>query len=90
MSGPLLSQSWYRVAGLKPRLRSHARLHRHHYRGEVWFVMQDPASGRMHRFTPAARMILNGMDGTRDVGALWEIANRLLGEDESNRHNPLI
>lgn len=81
MTGPLLSQSWYRVAALKPRLRSHARLYRHHYRGEVWFVMQDPASGRMHRFTPAARLILNGMDGTRPISELWEMSNRRLGED---------
>ena len=81
MTGPLLSSSWYRVAALKPRLRSHARLFRHHYRGEVWFVMQDPASGRTHRFTPAARLVLNGMDGGHTIQELWEFANRRLGED---------
>jgi putative peptide zinc metalloprotease protein len=80
MTEPLFSSSWYRVAALKPRLRPHARLYRHHYRGEVWFVMQDPASGRMHRFNPAARLILNGMDGSRTIQELWEIANRRLGE----------
>lgn len=80
MAGPLLSASWYRVAGLKPRLRTHARLQRHRYRGQVWFVMQDPASGRAHRFTPAARLIIHGMDGERTVGDLWEAANRRLGE----------
>ena len=81
MSGSLLSTSWYRVVSLKPRLRSHAKLYRHHYRGEVWFVMRDPASGRTHRFTPGARLILNGLDGTRTIGELWEIGNRRLGED---------
>src|SRR4030095_668059 len=80
MTEPLFSSSWYRVAALKPRLRPHARLYRHHYRGEVWFVMQDPASGRMHRFHPAARLILSGMDGSRTIQELWEIANRRLGE----------
>ena len=78
MAGPLLSASWYRVADLKPRLRTHARMQRHRYRGQVWFVLQDPASGRAHRFTPAARLIINGMDGTRSVGQLWEIANLAL------------
>ena len=29
MAGPLLSASWYRVAELKPRMRSHARMQRH-------------------------------------------------------------
>jgi putative peptide zinc metalloprotease protein len=80
MAGPLLSASWYRVAELKPQLRSHARMQRHRYRGQVWFVLQDPASGRAHRFTPAARLIMNGMDGNRSVGQLWEIANRRLGD----------
>ncbi len=80
MAGPLLSASWYRVSELKPRLRTHARMRRHRYRGQVWFVLQDPASGRAHRFTPSARLIMNGMDGERTVGALWEMANRRLGD----------
>ena len=89
MAGPLLSASWYRVADLRPRLRTHARMQRHRYRGEVWFVLHDPASGHAHRFTPAARLIINGMDGTRSVGELWEIANRRLG-DASPTQDELI
>ena len=73
MSAPLLSGLWYRVAELKPRLRSHARMHRHLYRDEVWYLLQDPASGRQHRFTPAARLVISLMDGDRTVEALWEI-----------------
>lgn len=80
MAGPLLSASWYRVADLKPRMRAHARMQRHRYRGQVWFVLQDPASGRAHRFTPAARLVINGMDGSRTVGSLWETSNRRLGD----------
>jgi len=81
VTSPLLSNSWYRVAALKPRLRSHARLHRHRYRGEVWYVLQDPASGRAHRFSPAARLVIAAMDGKRSVENLWEIANKHLGEN---------
>jgi len=80
MAGSLLSASWYRVVDLKPRLRPHARMYRHRYRGQVWFVMSDSVSGRTHRFTPAARLILNGMDGQRTVGELWDVANRKLGD----------
>ena len=80
MSAPLLSNSWYRVAALKPRLRAHARLHRHRYRGEVWYLLQDPASGRVHRFTPAARTLIAAMDGARSVAEIWDLANRALGE----------
>ncbi|MGA7984420.1 MAG: hypothetical protein WCA01_04495 [Burkholderiales bacterium] len=80
MTAPLLSNSWYRVAGLRPRLRSHARMHRHLYRGTLWYLLQDPASGRVHRFTPAARVVIAAMDGKRSVEDLWTLANRRLGE----------
>jgi putative peptide zinc metalloprotease protein len=81
MSGVLLSNSWYRVAALRPKLRAHAQLHRHRYRGEVWYLLQDPASGRVHRFTPAARLVIAAMDGAHTVEALWELANKRLGDN---------
>src|SRR4051812_36516762 len=81
MAEALLSSSWYRVAGLKPRLRAHARLHRMRYRGELSYLLQDPVSQRVHRFTPAARFLIAALDGERTVQQLWELANRKLGED---------
>ncbi|MDT3677771.1 MAG: hypothetical protein ROZ64_02910 [Burkholderiaceae bacterium] len=78
---PLLSNLWYRVAELRPQMLARARLHRHRYRGELWYLLQDPASGRVHRFTPAARLILAAMDGRRTVHELWQIAQRRLGEE---------
>lgn len=81
MNGPLLSNSWYRVAQLQPRLRSHARLHRMRYRGALWYLVQDPVSNRVHRFTPAARYFIAAMNGERTVQQLWEMTNRQLGED---------
>jgi len=80
-AAPILSNWWYRVASRKPKLRSHARLHRHRYRGEVWYLLQDSASSRVHRFTPAARLIIAMMDGNRSVDELWAIANKQLGEN---------
>ncbi|MGE0222144.1 MAG: hypothetical protein AB7F35_05705 [Acetobacteraceae bacterium] len=78
---PVLSNLWYRVETLRPKLRSHARLHRHRYRGQVWYLLQDPATGRVQRFTPAARLVITLMDGTRPVAELWDLANRRLGDD---------
>src|SRR3978361_1781109 len=79
-AAPLLSHLWDRVAALKPILRSHAKLHRHRYRGEVWYLLQDPASGRVNRFAAASRLGIGLMDGTRSVAPLGEIANLRLGE----------
>jgi putative peptide zinc metalloprotease protein len=78
---PLHSSLWYRVAELRPQLVARARLHRHRYRGEVWYLLQDPASGRVHRFTSAARLVLAAMDGKRSVQELWALAGRKLGVD---------
>ncbi len=36
------SDFWYRVAPLKPRLRGHVEIHRHLYRGQLWYVLAGP------------------------------------------------
>jgi putative peptide zinc metalloprotease protein len=77
----LFSASWYRVAGLKPRLRTHAQVHRHHYRGQLWHVLQDHASGQFHRFSPAAFHVIALMDGSRTVHEIWERTIAQLGDD---------
>ena len=70
MARPLFSQSWHSVAGLKPRLLPDARVHRHVYRGQVWYVVQDESGGRYHRLSPAAHALIEQMDGTATVQAL--------------------
>jgi putative peptide zinc metalloprotease protein len=81
MSEALFSPSWYRVAILAPRLRSHAQLHRHQYRGQTWYVLQDRSNERFHRFSPSAYAFIGLMDGTRTVQDIWELASTKLGDD---------
>jgi putative peptide zinc metalloprotease protein len=81
MSEALFSPSWYRVATLAPRLRSHAQLHRHQYRGQTWYVLQDRSNERFHRFSPAAYAFIGLMDGQRTVQDIWEFASTKLGDD---------
>ena len=80
MAGSLFSPSWYRVKDLKPRLRRHVNIYRHDYRGRIWFILQDLATGRSHRFSPAAYRMVGLLDGTRSLGEVWDIANEQLGE----------
>ena len=80
MSDTLFSPSWYRVAGLKPRIRAHTEIHRHAYRDRVWFVLQDHAAGRSHRFSPAAHHFIGLMDGARSVQQIWEATSAHLGD----------
>lgn len=77
----LFSPSWYRVASLKPRLKSHVEIHRHHYRGELWYVLQDNSSTKFQRFTPSAHQLIGLMDGKRTMQQIWEAARTRLGEE---------
>ncbi len=68
----LFSNSWYRVAPLKPRLRGHVRIHRHVYRGQVWYVVEDRIAGRYHRFNPTAYGVIGLFDGQRTLQQVWD------------------
>lgn len=81
MTDQLLSPSWYRVANLRPRLRSHARIHRHEYRGERWYVLEDRISRRSHRFNPVAYYVIGLMDGRRSIQEIWDAAVTRFGDD---------
>jgi putative peptide zinc metalloprotease protein len=81
VSEALYSSSWYRVAGLRPRLRGHVRIHRHQYRGELWYVLEDRVSRRMHRFNVPAHFVIGLMDGRRSVQELWDAAINRFGDD---------
>ena len=71
MATAFLSSDWYRVAQLRLRRQSHVQLARHIYRGEVWHVLQDPQSGKMHRLTEPAHALFARLDGRRTVQDLW-------------------
>ena len=77
---PTFSESWYRVADLRPRLRSTLQTHRQRFRGELWFVLQDPASNQFFRLNKAAWHMVALLDGRRTVSEAWKIANEQLGD----------
>jgi len=80
VSDTLFSPSWYRVAALKPRIRSHARILRRSFRDQVWFVLHDSAAERSHRFSPAAHHFIGMMDGERTVQEIWDAVHTQLGD----------
>jgi len=81
VSDALLSPSWYRIARLKPRIREHVVFHRHHYRGQLWYVLQDHATARCHRLTPAAYQMAGLMNGERTAHEIWEAVSTDLGDE---------
>ncbi len=89
MDKVFLSQNWYRVAGLKPRLRRHTRLFRTRYRGQLWYVLQDRTSGRFHRFSPSSYHVISMLDGQRTVQEIWDITCDQL-DDETLTQDEVI
>jgi putative peptide zinc metalloprotease protein len=83
MSDPLHSAHWYRVSALRPALRAHLRLVRQAYRGEPWYVIHDPASGRNWRFSAAAERVIRLMDGRRSVDDIWTLCAQSGGDPPS-------
>lgn len=87
MEQSYFSSSWYRVANLKLRLRSHAHINRTIFRGQLWYVLQDRTSGRFHRFTPETYFVISLLDGKRTVQKIWDLAceqlqDKVMTQDE--------
>lgn len=90
MPKAFFSNHWYRVAELQPRLRSHARIARHRYRGQTWYVLDDPSTQRYHRFTADAHLAIGLMDGRRTVEEIWEIACERLGDSAPTQDDMIM
>lgn len=72
MSDGLISPHWYRVAKLRPRLHDQVEIHRHDYRGLIWYLLENTATGRSHRFNPAVYQFIGLMDGERSVQEIFD------------------
>lgn len=78
---PLLSPDWYRVAHMRPRLRTGVRISRQIVRGETWYVLSDPISGRHHRFNDIAYGLIGSCDGSASIDEIWSTRVTAHGDD---------
>jgi putative peptide zinc metalloprotease protein len=78
---PTFSESWYRVASLKPKLRAGAQISRQFYRGERWYVVRDPAGNQFHRLSDPAYCFIGLLDGRRTIEEAWDLVGGHLADD---------
>ena len=90
MQSEFESAHWFRVAELKPRLRSQALVEPRYYRGELWYVLRDQFSSRHFRFTPLTWYLLSHMDGIRSLQDIWDAAVAQHGEERVPTQEELI
>jgi len=83
------SSQWHRVARSTPKFNSHVCVQHHRYRGQAWYVLHEPATGKVHRVTPLAFAFLRLLDGETTVESVWtSLIDRL--EDNAPSQDEMI
>ena len=77
---PTFHEAWYRVAELRPRLLSSVQVYRQHFRGRMWYVLENPANNKFSRISTEAHHFIALLDGKRSVAEVWLICNEQLGD----------
>lgn len=83
---PTFSESWYRVSALTPRLLGAVNVHRQHFRGVRWYVLQAPSDSRFFRVSDAAYHFIAMLDGRRTVSAVWQTCMERFGDAAPTQH----
>jgi len=77
---PTFHESWYRVVNLRPRLLSGVKARRQHFRGRLWYVLENPANNQFARIDEYTYRFLGSLDGHRTIGQAWQLCNERLGD----------
>ena len=72
VSGRTFSESWHRVASLKISLRPTVKVRKQFFRGERWYVLQDPFNNQFFRLRPEAHDFVLHLRPDRTVEEVWE------------------
>jgi putative peptide zinc metalloprotease protein len=66
------SESWHRIANLRVYLRPDTVIQRHRYRGERWFVLQNPLTNQYFRLQHGAYEFVGRLRPDRTVQEVWQ------------------
>jgi len=81
VSRPTFHESWYRVGRLRPRLLRSVRVYRQHFRGQMWYVLEDTTTNQFSRISREAYRFVAMLDGRRSVTDVWRLCNEQLGDN---------
>lgn len=72
---PTFHEAWYRVANLRPKLLSSVHVYRQHFRGQLWYVLENSSNNKFSRISDNAYHFIGMLDGKRTIDELWQICN---------------
>lgn len=81
MERTTFSNAWGRVCQLTPTLRPQVQVHRRLFRGEPWYVLQDPMGNQFARVNPVDYYFIGLLDGRRTVEDAWHQTLTRFGDD---------
>ena len=81
MSRRTYNDNWYRVANQKPRLLHAAKIHRQHFRGERWHVIENPLTNEFIRVDAYAWELLGRLNGRQTIDAVWQTCRQRFKDD---------
>ncbi len=84
-SSPTFSESWYRVADQNIRLRTGIKVRRQNFRGERWFVLENPFSNQFFRLRPAAYEFVSRLSRNRTVEEVWKECLEVFPEESAGQ-----
>ncbi|MEW6302144.1 MAG: biotin/lipoyl-binding protein [Verrucomicrobiota bacterium] len=71
-TGQTFSESWYRIANQRISLRHGVKVTRQNFRGERWYVLEDPFSNQFFRVRPPAYEFVARLSPERTVQEVWQ------------------
>ena len=71
-TGKTFSESWHRVAGLRVSLRPTVKVRKQLFRGETWYVLNDPFNNQFFRLRPEAHDFIVRLRPDRTVEEVWK------------------
>lgn len=68
----LFSESWHRVRSQKVRLRPTVHIRKQAFRGQIWYVIEDPFNNKFFRFRPQAYAFIARLNEHKTVEEVWQ------------------
>jgi putative peptide zinc metalloprotease protein len=69
--GKTFSEVWYRVAGQAVVLAPQVRIRKQVFRGEIWYLVEDPFNNSFYRLRPEAYAFVGRLSKDRTVEEVW-------------------
>ncbi|MHC4463777.1 MAG: efflux RND transporter periplasmic adaptor subunit [Planctomycetota bacterium] len=80
VSRPTFHEAWYRVANLCPRLLSSVQVYKQYFRGQMWYVLENPSNNKFSRVSEESYQFIALLDGNRTVEDVWRLCDERLGD----------